>query len=91
MKEHPELSGTHRIIVESREGKDYLKIEAEVKGEVTNTYISKIVRELKSKFKSSLFIRVDEIQIMPFGILKAAEHKAKSLIDKRHQRNRGTS
>ncbi len=77
-----DLAGTHRIVVETRQGKDYLKIIAEFKEGIA-TERSALTELLKNKFQSSLFIKVDEIEILSFGSLETGEHKAKTLIDLR--------
>lgn len=79
---HPELAGTHRVFVETREGKDYLKIVAELK-EGARPDAQKLIDWLKSNFRLALFIKVDEIELVSFDSLKTTEHKDKTLIDLR--------
>jgi phenylacetate-CoA ligase len=83
LSDQPELAGTHQIVVETRGGKDYLKIIAECKEGVA-AETETLDNTLKNKFQSSLFIRVDEVEILPFGSLETGEHKAKTLLDLRH-------
>lgn len=78
-----ELAGTHRVIVSTRENKDHLKILAELKDKVGQIDRKKLVDTLGSKFQSVLFIKVDEIEIIPFGALEVAEHKEKTVSDLR--------
>lgn len=80
--EQPELTGTHQILVETREGKDHLRIVAEFK-EGIKIETNKLEETLKNKFQSSLFIKVDEIEIVPLGSIKTGEHKAKTVLDLR--------
>jgi phenylacetate-CoA ligase len=80
-----ELAGTHRIFVESRRGKDYLRIVAELK-ERAKPDTQKRIDALKSKFQAALFIKVDEIELVPFGSLEAGEHKGKTLVDLRKEK-----
>jgi phenylacetate-CoA ligase len=77
-----DLIGTHRIIIETREGKDYLKVVAELK-EGAKPDTQKLIDTLKSNFQFSLFIKVDEIDLVPFDSLKMSEHKDKTIIDLR--------
>jgi len=82
----PELSGRYRVIVSTRENKDHLKIVVELKDKVGQIDRQKLVDTLKSKFKAVLFIKVDEIEILPFGALEAAEHKEKRVLDLRKKK-----
>jgi hypothetical protein len=43
----------------------------------------KMIDALKNRFQSVLFIRVDEIELLPFGSLKTSEHKGKTMVDMR--------
>lgn len=79
-----ECTGTHRIMIETREGKDYLKIMAELK-EGTQPKTEDLQVALKGKFQSALFIKVDEIELVPFGSLGTSEHKEKTVVDKRKE------
>jgi len=79
----PELAGTHRIFVQTRAGKEYLRIVAEMKEEGASADPAQLVDGLKSKFQSVLFIKVDEIELVPFGTLEVSEHKEKTLVDLR--------
>jgi phenylacetate-CoA ligase len=78
----PELAGTHRIFVETRQGKDYLRIVVELR-EGARTDTTNLIDVFKSKCQSVLFIKVDEIEIVPFGTLEKSEHKDKTVIDLR--------
>jgi phenylacetate-CoA ligase len=80
---HKELAGTHRIIVESRGGRDYLKVILELKEDTGTINIPGLCETLKSKFQSALFIQVDEIEIVPFGTLEISAHKDKTIVDRR--------
>ena len=76
------LAGPHRILVETREGKDYLRIVAELKEEIQiKTF--ELQDTLKNKFQSVLFMKVDEIELVPFNSLKTDEHKVVPLTDLR--------
>jgi len=79
-----ELTGMHRITVETRGGKDYLKIVAEVK-EGIQIEKDRLVDSFKSKFQSTLFFKVDEIELVPSGSLQKSEHKEKVIIDMRKE------
>ena len=80
--EQPGLTGTHQILVETRGGKDHLKIIAEsIEGFQIET--KKLEETLKTRFQSSLFIKVDEIEIVSSGSLQTSEHKAKTVLDLR--------
>lgn len=85
LTEYPELAGEHRVVVETRRGKDYLKILAELR-EGIQPDIEKLQNLLKGKFQSVLFIKVDEIEIVPFGTLEKSEHKAKTVLDLRKEK-----
>jgi phenylacetate-CoA ligase len=78
----PELAGTHQIVVETRSGKDYLKIAAELK-EGIQIKTAELKDALKNRFQSALFIKVDEIELVPFNSLKTNEHKVVTLTDLR--------
>jgi len=78
----PELAGTHRIFVESRGGKDYLRIVAELK-EGANPATHELIKKLQNKFQLALFINPDEIELAPFGSLETSEHKDKTILDLR--------
>ncbi|MFC1816255.1 phenylacetate--CoA ligase family protein [Thermodesulfobacteriota bacterium] len=82
LEEWPELTGMHRVLVETRSGKDYLKITAEVKREA-QIEKQRLISALKKRLQSALFIKVDEMEIVPSGTLKITEHKEKTVIDLR--------
>jgi len=78
----PDLTGSHSIFVETRGGKDYLRIAMELR-EGRKPEEKKLINVLKNKFQSVLFIRVDEIELLPFGSLERSEHKGKTMVDMR--------
>lgn len=82
--EQKELNGMHRIVLEDRGGRDYLKIVVELK-EGMNTEKEKLIDILKSKFQATLFIKVDEIELVPFGSIEKSLHKEKTVIDLRKE------
>ena len=61
----------------------HIKIVAEIKEEGARTDTEKLVDVLKSKFQSVLFVKVDEIELVPFGTLQMGEHKDKTVVDLR--------
>jgi len=77
-----ELTGMHRILIETRGGKDYLKIILELKEGIL-VEAEKLVSALKTRLQSALFIKVDEIELVPFGSLQADEHKHRTMVDRR--------
>jgi phenylacetate-CoA ligase len=78
----PELAGTHQVLIENLAGKDYLKIIVELKEGIKPDSM-KLADSIKSKFHSTLFINIDEIEIVPFKTLEVSEHKDKKVIDMR--------
>jgi phenylacetate-CoA ligase len=80
--EQQELTGMHRIILEDRAGRDYLRIVVEFK-EGMDTEKERLIDMLKNKFQAKLFIKVDEIELVPFGSIEKSEHKEKNVIDMR--------
>ena len=81
-----ELAGTHRVFVETRGGKEYLRIVAETReGAVFDA--KGLTSALKSKFQSVLFIKVDEIELVPFGTLEVSEYKDKPVVDMREKKS----
>ncbi len=82
LKDYPQLTGVHRIFLESRSGKEYLRIVAELRKE-TGPGSEKLRNALTDRFRSALFISVDEIELAPSGTLQASEHKDKAVVDLR--------
>lgn len=82
LKEQQELSGMHRIIIEDRGGKEYLKIILELTNRM-DVEKENLISALKSKFQGKLFIKVDEIELVPFGSIEKELHKEKTVIDLR--------
>jgi len=81
--EQSALSGQHQVIIETRDGRDFLKIVAEARESITE--FGRLKELLAGKFQAGLFIKVDEIEIVPFGTLPQFEHKAKILLDRRNK------
>jgi len=86
LKEHQELSGMHKIIIEDRGGKDYLKIILELTDRA-NIEKENLVKTLKKKFQAKLFIKVDEIELVSFGSIEKSLHKEKPIVDLRVRSN----
>lgn len=84
LKEQPELSGMHRIIIEDRGGKEYLKIVLELRDGTTISE-KKFVDALKGKFQGKLFIKVDEFELVSFGSIEKSIHKEKNVLDMRKE------
>ncbi|RJR30911.1 MAG: phenylacetate--CoA ligase family protein [Desulfobacteraceae bacterium] len=82
LKDYAQLTGVHRIFLESREGKEYLRIAAEIKKDVIPE-AGGLKNALIERLRSALFIQVDEMELVPPGTLQAAEHKDKAVVDLR--------
>jgi phenylacetate-CoA ligase len=82
LKDYPELTGVHRIFLESRGGKDYMRIVTEIKNQ-SLPGTDELKTSLIGRLRSALFITVDEIELVPPGTLDAAEHKDRMVVDAR--------